>query len=77
MRPVSRRNGFKIKIVLVGDLAVGKTSIFMRIKDDSFGARPTVGVEFCQKEIIVDDVNVTVSVLNLDFIIFKKHIVLL
>ena len=45
------------KVVLIGDASVGKTSLLLRFADNIFNAAPmsTVGVDFKQKTIKVDE----------------------
>ena len=46
----------KLKICLVGDFAVGKTSLVRRFVDDAFDARylPTIGTKVTKKELALD-----------------------
>ena len=51
------------KIVLLGELGVGKTSIFKRLKDNEFdeNVTTTTGIDSCTKQLTVDGQQVTVS----------------
>ncbi|KAL3860662.1 hypothetical protein ACJMK2_010756 [Sinanodonta woodiana] len=51
----------KFKAVLLGDAGVGKSSLFLRIKDDVFDKKlqPTVGIESCFKSLCVDRAEVS------------------
>ena len=51
------------KIVLLGELSVGKSSLFRRLKDNTFDemSTATAGIDSCTKETKVDGDNVTVS----------------
>ena len=64
----------KFKIVLLGETGVGKSSLFMRLRDDVFGPgiQPTVGIESCSKFVDIDGDQIVVcqvSVLRLFFIV--------
>lgn len=52
------------KVVLLGEAGVGKSSIFLRLKDNIFGdsLQPTVGIESCSKVMKIDSQNITVCV---------------
>lgn len=54
----------KFKIVLLGETGVGKSSLFMRLKDDVFGPgiQPTVGIESCSKLVEVDGDQIVLQV---------------
>lgn len=51
------------KVVLLGELGVGKTSLFRRLKDNVFDefSTSTAGIDSCTKEFKVDGESVTVS----------------
>ena len=51
------------KVVLLGELGVGKTSMFRRLKDNSFDEcqTATIGIDSCSKTVKVDEQNVMVS----------------
>ena len=54
----NRRNYDKlIKLVFIGDSAVGKTCLLMRFSDNKFPEdhMPTIGIDFKIKVITVDD----------------------
>jgi GTPase SAR1 and related small G proteins len=46
-------DGGLIKILILGDMGVGKTSLMLRYVDDQFSERhmPTIGVEFRSKTV--------------------------
>ena len=48
---------FLFKLVLTGDSSVGKTNILSRFVNNNFDAnqKTTIGVEFCTKNIIIDN----------------------
>lgn len=52
------------KVVLLGEAGVGKSSIFLRLKENVFGEslQPTVGIESCSKVVKIDDQSITVSI---------------
>ncbi|KAG8970614.1 hypothetical protein FRC05_000550 [Tulasnella sp. 425] len=54
---------YVLKFVLVGDAAVGKTSLLVRLTDQRFlqNPDPTLGVEFGSKLIQLEDMNETVK----------------
>ncbi|KAG8958258.1 hypothetical protein FRC00_002901 [Tulasnella sp. 408] len=54
---------YVLKFVLVGDAAVGKTSLLVRLTDQRFlqNPDPTLGVEFGSKLIQLEDMNETVD----------------
>ncbi|XP_060074186.1 ras-related protein Rab-35-like [Ylistrum balloti] len=45
------------KVILLGEVGVGKSSLFLRVKDNTFiqGLQPTVGIESCVKTLYVED----------------------
>ena len=51
------------KVVLLGELGVGKTSMFRRLKDNSFDEyqTATTGIDSCSKTVKVEGQNVMVS----------------
>ena len=51
------------KVVLLGELGVGKTSLFRRLKDNTFDEyqTATTGIDSCTKVIKIDGENVMVS----------------
>lgn len=51
------------KVVLLGELGVGKTSLFRRLKDNTFDEyqTATTGIDSCTKVIKINDENVMVS----------------
>ncbi len=51
------------KVVLLGELGVGKTSLFRRIKDNSYDefSTATPGIDSCTKTMKVDGSTITVS----------------
>lgn len=51
------------KVVLLGELGVGKTSLFRRIKDNTFDefSTATPGIDSCTKSMKVDGDSITVS----------------
>lgn len=49
-------DGSILKYVIVGDSAVGKSSLLVRLTDDRFGStEPTLGVEFGSRVLTVGD----------------------
>lgn len=52
------------KVVLLGELGVGKTSLFRRLKDNTFDEyqTATTGIDSCTKVVKVDGETVMVSV---------------
>lgn len=52
------------KVVLLGEAGVGKSSIFLRLKENVFGEslQPTVGIESCSKIVNIDGQSITVSI---------------
>ncbi|XP_031565805.1 ras-related protein Rab-1C-like [Actinia tenebrosa] len=56
--------GPMFKVVLLGEAGVGKTSLFYRIKENTFisNGRNTIGVDSCSKFLKVNDKQVTLSV---------------
>lgn len=52
------------KVVLLGEAGVGKSSIFLRLKENVFGEslQPTVGIESCSKVVKIDGQSITVSI---------------
>ena len=58
---ISKKNFFKI--VVIGDASVGKTSLLMRYTQGRVPAtKPTIGADFQKKEVVVNDVIVTVQI---------------
>eukprot|EP01122_Echinamoeba_exundans_P012334 TRINITY_DN5120_c0_g2_i1.p2 TRINITY_DN5120_c0_g2~~TRINITY_DN5120_c0_g2_i1.p2 ORF type:complete len:219 (-),score=45.86 TRINITY_DN5120_c0_g2_i1:1411-2067(-) len=55
---------YLVKVVLLGDSAVGKTSIMRRFVDNSYNDdfKPTIGVDFATKQIEVDDAKVKLQI---------------
>lgn len=53
----------KFKVLLLGDMGVGKTSLFFRIKDDDFShlRNLTLGLDMCVTRISVGDAEVEIS----------------
>lgn len=51
------------KVVLLGELSVGKTSLFRRLKDNTFDEyqTATTGIDSCTKVVKVDGETVMVS----------------
>lgn len=51
------------KVVLLGELGVGKTSLFRRIKDNTYDefSTATPGIDSCTKSMKVDGDSITVS----------------
>nr|ADM89081.1 Lea/Rab family small GTPase [Sinohyriopsis cumingii] len=60
----SLRAAPKFKAVLLGDVGVGKSSLFLRIKDDVFDERlqSTVGIESCLKSLYVDRAEISFQI---------------
>ena len=61
----------KFKVVLIGESGVGKSSLFMRLKDDVFGPgiQPTVGIESCSRFVDVDGDKIVVIISSGSFVI--------
>jgi len=55
---------YRFKIILIGPGAVGKTSILMRFVHDTFSKsyKMTIGVDFLNKEIDINDTNVKLTI---------------
>jgi len=53
-----------LKILLIGDDAVGKTSFFHRFTDDTFSPNPpaTIGVDFKIKMVLLDGSNLKLQI---------------
>ena len=53
-----------LKVVLLGDGGVGKSSLMNRFVSDKFDSQSfhTIGVEFLNKEVVVDDENYTMQI---------------
>ncbi len=51
---------YSIRIILIGDCAVGKTAFSKKLMDDSFSSRydATIGVDYSAKTIILNNTNV-------------------
>lgn len=56
-------NCLKFKLVLLGDIGVGKTSIFMRIRDNTFCSdrASSIGIDTCIRRLTVDNKDIQVS----------------
>ncbi|BFZ13119.1 hypothetical protein BsWGS_16158 [Bradybaena similaris] len=54
----------KFKLVLLGDIGVGKTSIFMRIRDNSFCSdrASSIGIDTCIRRLTVDNKDIQITV---------------
>lgn len=52
------------KVVVIGDSGVGKTSLIQVFEHAKFSAafKPTIGADFSNKEVIVDDRMVTLQI---------------
>lgn len=63
------------KVVLLGEAGVGKSSIFLRLKENVFGEslQPTVGIESCSKIVKIDGQSITVSIKLLLTLHMKSH----
>ena len=57
-------SGINLKILLVGDSAVGKTTLILKYVDDKFSDShiTTIGVEYKDKEIIVNDRKINLQI---------------
>lgn len=55
---------YVFKIVIVGDAGVGKSNLLLRYTKSEFdsGIKPTVGVEFSSKKILVNNVNIKLQI---------------
>ncbi|GFO25434.1 ras-related protein rab [Plakobranchus ocellatus] len=53
----------KFKVILLGDMGVGKTSLFFRVKDDEFShlRNLTLGLDMCVTRVAVGDAVVEIS----------------
>lgn len=63
MMAAGTSRGPTYKVVLLGELGVGKTSMFRRLKDNSFDEyqTATTGIDSCSKVVKVDGQTVMVS----------------
>ena len=53
----------RFKVVLLGDLGVGKSSLVLRLVKDEFHAlQPTIGASFCSYHTTVDDITVDLEI---------------
>lgn len=61
---MERQEHKQLKVILVGDGSVGKTSIANRFAGDGFSKsyKQTIGVDFCLKQIVLDDTLVTLQI---------------
>jgi GTPase SAR1 family protein len=68
--PTKKKNF--LKVILIGDSSVGKTSLMMQYmkKEFSMNYKATIGVDFIAKEIMIDGRLVTLQVIN--FVNFKR-----
>lgn len=57
-------NKFYFKLILIGDVAVGKTAIFQRYLFNKFsmGYLPTLGAIFSTKKLFLDEGEVSLSI---------------
>lgn len=55
---------YRFKMILIGPAAVGKTSILMRFVHNKFSKsyKMTIGVDFLNKEINIDDLNTKLTI---------------
>ena len=55
---------FLIRLLIVGETGVGKTSILVRFNENQFivDQKTTIGVDYKAKEIVVDDEKVKLQV---------------
>lgn len=53
-----------LKLVFIGESGVGKTSIIQRFAHGNYAEqfKPTIGADFCNKEIFVDNSSVVVQI---------------
>ena len=60
MKTMSEENRFRIKIILLGDSGVGKSSIIQRYSEDKFEENPisTLSANYFEKEEIVNEQNI-------------------
>ena len=60
---------FLFKIVLIGDMGVGKTCVVQRFKNGTFLERQgtTIGVDFTMKTLLIDDKRVKVSIFKRNY----------
>ena len=62
----------KLKLTLLGDVGVGKTSIVSQYINNSFNpsADPTVGVDFMSKTIDFNNKNIRIFIYDIVFLLF-------
>ena len=61
-----QRNELNLKIILIGDAGVGKSSILLRYKTNEFLDiyNATIGIDNIFKDIVVDGINIRLQVLD-------------
>eukprot|EP01084_Bolivina_argentea_P049714 91424_1 len=61
---MSHKKKILLKVVILGDASVGKTSIRNRFVNDKFSKeyKATIGADFLTKEIFIDDKSVTIQI---------------
>jgi GTPase SAR1 family protein len=62
--PMSEKNSTQLKLLLIGDSAVGKTSLLLRYMDDKFSQSfvSTIGIDFKVKQTSIDGQNVRMQI---------------
>ena len=60
----SKEHDYMIKLLLIGDGAVGKTSLLLRFSEDFFqkSHMPTIGIDFKMKNVTVDGKTVKMQI---------------
>ena len=60
MKGTSREHDYMIKLLLIGDGAVGKTSLLLRFAEDFFQKShlATIGIDFKMKNTVIDGKNI-------------------
>ncbi|KAL1529943.1 hypothetical protein AB1Y20_000871 [Prymnesium parvum] len=54
-----------LKVILLGDANVGKTSLLHRVKEGNFseaGTQPTIGCSFCTHSVVLGDTSVSLAI---------------
>ncbi|KAM3141304.1 ras GTPase [Paramecium bursaria] len=61
---MNKEQDYKFKLVIIGDQGVGKSCINQRLADKEFTDSyiPTIGVEFTQKKLLIENKNVSLQI---------------